>query len=130
MVCSQTMSIHCIHKNNLNIRQEVWEISVDFTSLVALTKPEQPTAAKANTTLNKTQGKHAGATGNRQQQAPTHRKAETYKNQCLRTPCLHKAGTQHNSRLHIHVRRRVSDKSARHRSTHCSANGDWVFDWK
>ena len=48
-----------------------------FTSLVALTKPEQPTAAKANTTLKKTQGKHAGATGNRQQQAPTHRKVET-----------------------------------------------------
>ena len=61
-------------KNKIDIRQEVWAIFVDLKSLVALTKPEQPTAASKNNTEEDTRE----ARGSHRKQAataPTHRKS-------------------------------------------------------
>ena len=113
-------------KNNFDIPQEVWAISVDVQAWWPSPSPSSP-PPQANTTLKKTQGKHAGPTGNRQQRRqPTAKLRLSKTNVCARRVYTRR-GPKHNSRQRIHVRSRVSDKSARHRSTHCSANRDWVL---
>ena len=80
-------------KNKIDIRQEVWAIFVDLKAWWPSPSPSSP-PPQAKTTLKKTQGKRAGATGNRQQRHQPTAKAETFKQQCLCTPRLHKAGPQ------------------------------------
>ena len=78
-------------KNKFDVRQDVWAISVDLKAWWPSPSPSSP-PPQANTTLKKTQGRRAGATGNRQQRHQPTAKAETFKQQCWCTPRLHKAG--------------------------------------
>ena len=74
MVCPKEVSAHCRRRIQIDIRQAVWAISANFTSLVALTKPEQPTAASKHDTEEDTR-EARGSHRKQAAKAPTHRKA-------------------------------------------------------
>ena len=116
-------------KNNVDIPPEVWAISVDLQTWWPSPSPSSP-PPQANTTLKKTQGKHAGPTGNRQQ-----RRQPTAKLGLSKSMFAHAAFTQggapkHNIRQRIHVRNRVSDKSVRHRSYTLVGQPRLGVEWK
>ena len=68
----------------VDIPQEVWAISVDVQAWWPSPSPSSP-PPHANTTLKKTQGKHAGPTGNRQQRRqPTAKLRLSKTNVCAR----------------------------------------------